>query len=176
MTAVLRSTNYLSFKIPNEKDVHEYFKKVEARYWQLKHYLNFHLRTDEEILPWNTVYSKWQQSLLFISKDYVKKVPGCVSSFCKDLYNICDTFEGSIVRDSCEEFYNEFYQRNLDLQIAERIWQLDSTVFSTLKISEVLQVTQNKKRSMEYNEAESSSGKRTRHKHEFASESELGCT
>ncbi|CAB4413785.1 unnamed protein product [Rhizophagus irregularis] len=150
MTAVLRSTNFLTFKIPDNKKAHSYFKNVEARYWQLKHYLGFRLKSDEIILPWNTVYDDWRQTLVYIFKDYYKIVPSSVSAFCKDLYYICDTFEGTVVRENCEKFYNEFYQLNLDQQIAERIRQIDCTVFSS--------------------GAESSSGKRARH---FAPESEL---
>ncbi|CAG8636568.1 11834_t:CDS:2 [Funneliformis mosseae] len=134
MTAVLRSTNFLTFKIPDNKKAHSYFKNVEARYWQLKHYLGFRLKTDEIILPWNTVYDDWRQTLAYIFKDYYKIVPSSVSAFCKDLYYICDTFEapsyGKIVK-----------------------------MFSERTISEVLRMS-NKKRLVE---AESSSGKRARH-------------
>src|ERR1044072_8678677 len=105
MTAVLRPTNFLSYKIPPKEKLHEYFKKVEARYWQLKHYLSFRLKAKETILPWNTVFDDWQQSLYFIFKDYAKKAPSPVSGFCKDLYNICETFEGSIIRQGCKTFY-----------------------------------------------------------------------
>ncbi|CAI2184440.1 9833_t:CDS:2 [Funneliformis geosporum] len=170
MTAVLRSTNFLSFKISADKTVHAYFKNVEARYWQLKHYLSFRLKSDEIILPWNTVYDDWRLSLVYIFKDYSKIVPSSLSAFCKDLYNICDTFEGNVVRETCENLYNEFYELNLDVQINERIRQIDSTVFSEHKISEVLRMSSNKKRSVECNEAESSNGKRTRH---VAPESEI---
>ncbi|KAF0367611.1 hypothetical protein F8M41_013544 [Gigaspora margarita] len=148
MTAVLRSTSFLNYKIPGEEKVHNYFKIVEARYWQLKHYLSLRLKTDEHILPWNTVYNDWQQSLGFIIKDYAKKVPNSVSSFCNDLYNVCDTFEGSTVRQSCEKFYHEFYQRNIDLQIAERHRLLETTIFSERKFTEFMQ-TLSKKRTDE---------------------------
>lgn len=74
MTAVLRSTNFLTFKIPDNKKAHSYFKNVKARYWQLKHYLGFRLKSDEIILPWNTVYDDWRQTLVYIFKDYYKIV------------------------------------------------------------------------------------------------------
>ncbi|CAG8554181.1 1006_t:CDS:10 [Funneliformis caledonium] len=157
------SVKYGVSKIPEEEEVHEYFKRIEARYWQLKHYLSFRLKVEETISPWSTVYSDWQQSLRFIFKDYGKNVPGSVSGFCKDLYNICETFEGSIVRQGCKKFYDEFYQRHIDLQIAERLRILDSTIFSENKISEVLRIS-SKKRIVEDNEESSSSSeKRIRH-------------
>lgn len=109
MTAVLRSTNFLTFKIPDNKKAYSYFKNVEARYWQLKHYLGFRLKSDEIILPWNTVYDDWRQTLVYIFKDYYKIVPSSVSAFYKDLYYICDAFEGTVIRENCEKFYNEFY-------------------------------------------------------------------
>ncbi|RIA85177.1 hypothetical protein C1645_782445 [Glomus cerebriforme] len=162
MTANLRSIKYLEFKVPADKDSHVYFKKTEAQYWQLKHYLSFRLKTDEKVLPWTAVFDDWKKSLSLISKDSVKKIPGCISSFCNDLYNICNTFEGSIVQKSCEDLYNEFYERNLDQQITERIRQLDLTIFSDRKFSEFLR-NESQKRLMDDNESEPSSGKRTRH-------------
>ena len=112
MTAALRTSKFLGFKIHSEEtNVHDYFTKTEARYWQLKHYLNFRLKEDEKISPWNTVNDDWQRSLLFIFKDYGKKVPPCVSSFCKELYNISNTFEGAIVRESCEISMKNFTKR-----------------------------------------------------------------
>ncbi|CAG8596480.1 9915_t:CDS:2 [Ambispora leptoticha] len=137
MTAVLRNTNLLSYKIPDDEKTHEYFKKVEARYWQLKQYLDFRLKADASILLWSTVYNDWKQ----------------------DLYNICDTFEDV---QSCEKFYNEFYQRNIDLQFAERRRLLESTIFSERKFTEFLEAS-SKKRIGEDIEDASSEEKRVRH-------------
>ncbi|CAB4408684.1 unnamed protein product [Rhizophagus irregularis] len=89
------------------------------------------------------------------------KAPGCITVFCKDLLEICETFEGSIIRQSCEDLYGEFYQRNLDKQISERIRLLDSTIFSERKFSEFLRNNSSKKRDNE--ESSSSSEKRIRH-------------
>ncbi|CAG8609275.1 6247_t:CDS:2 [Diversispora eburnea] len=162
MTAVLRSTTFLNYKVTTKEKVHDYFNNIEARYWQLKHYLSFRLKTDEQILSWNTVYNDWQQSLVFIIKNNTKNAPNSISSFCKDLYNICDTFEGVIVRQSCEKFYNEFYQRNIDLQFAERRRLLESTIFSEQKFTEFLEAS-SKKRIREDIEDASSNEKRVRH-------------
>ncbi|CAG8486415.1 2537_t:CDS:2, partial [Funneliformis caledonium] len=161
MTAVLRSKTYLDFKVPNKKYTYVYFKMVEAQFWQLKHYLGFRLKNDDIILPWSVVYDDWQVSLNRIAQNTIKKIPGCITVFCKELLNICNTFEGSEIRQRCEELYDDFYQRNLDKQIAERIRLLDTTVFSEHKFSEFLRAS-SKKRTGENNEA-SSSGKRVRH-------------
>ncbi|CAB5317284.1 unnamed protein product [Rhizophagus irregularis] len=171
MTAVLRTKTYLDFKANNETNTYVYFKMVEARFWQLKHYLGFRLKTDEIILPWSTVYCDWQTSLKRIAQNTIKKFPGCITVFCKDLLDICNTFEGSEVRKKCEDLYNEFYQRHLDKQIAERIRILDSTVFSERKFSEFLRNTSDKKRIGEDNEvASSSSEKRIRLEEDVPSE------
>src|SRR5437763_7727346 len=79
MAAMLRSTMFLHYKVPTREKVHEYFKNVGARHWQLKHYLSFRLKTDEQLLPWNTVYNDWQQSLVFIFKNYTKSVSNSIS-------------------------------------------------------------------------------------------------
>ncbi|RHZ72312.1 hypothetical protein Glove_243g9 [Diversispora epigaea] len=179
MTAVLRSTHFLSYKIPDEEKTHEYFKKVEARYWQLKQYLDFRLKTDASIVPWSTVYYDWKQSLIFIFKDYAKNVPSSISSFCRDLYYICDTFEGVIVRQSCEKFYNEFYQRNIDLQLTERRRHLESTIFSEQKFTEFLEVSSKKRIGEDIEDASSSNEKRVRHNEynvdDFVPESPRNC-
>lgn len=164
MTAVLRTKTYLGYTISEENLTHIYFKAVEAQFWQLKHYLWFRLKSDQTILPWSTVYNDWQKSLNLIAKNSIKKAPGCITVFCKDLLEICETFEGSAVKQSCEELYNEFYQRNLDKQISERIRQLDLTIFSKRKLSELLRNVSSKKRIGEDNEVSSSSSeKRIRH-------------
>ncbi|CAG8771904.1 477_t:CDS:1, partial [Funneliformis caledonium] len=100
MTAVLRSKTYLGYKVPEENHTHSYFKVVEAQFWQLKHYLGFRLNSDELIIPWSTVYDDWQKSLNLIAKNCIKKAPGCITVFCKDLLEIYETFEGSIIRQS----------------------------------------------------------------------------
>ncbi|CAI2195455.1 6346_t:CDS:2, partial [Funneliformis geosporum] len=163
MTAVLRSKTYLDFKVPNEQNIYVYFKSVEARFWQLKHYLAFRLKNDDTILPWSVVYDDWQVSLNRIAQNTIKKIPGCITAFCKDLLNICNTFEGSEIRQRCEELYDDFYQRNLDKRIAERIRLLDTTVFSEHKFSEFLRAS-GKKRTGENNEA--SSGEKRFQSHE----------
>jgi hypothetical protein len=145
MTAVLRSKTYLGYKVPEKYHTHSYFKVVEAQFWQLKHYLGFRLNSDESIVPWSTVYDNWQKSLTCITKN-IKKAPGCITAFCKDLLEICETFEGSIIRQSCKDLYGKFYQRNLDKQISERIRLLDSTIFSECKFSKFLQNNSSKKR------------------------------
>ncbi|RGB30810.1 hypothetical protein C1646_671405 [Rhizophagus diaphanus] len=132
---VLRSKTYLGYKVPEENYTHSYFKVVEAQFWQLKHYLGFCLNSDELIIPWSTVYDDWQKSLNLIAKNCIKKAPGCITVFCKDLLEIYETFEGSIIKQSCEDLYGEFYQRNLNKQISERIRLLDSTIFSERKFS-----------------------------------------
>ena len=172
MTAVLRSSKYLDFKVSEIHNINAYFKVIDASSWQLKHYLSFRLKNDDEILPWATVYDDWQTSLNFILQNCTKKIPTCITSFCKDLLNICKTFEGSAVRENCEKLYNDFYQLNLDKHleknIVERIRLLNSTIFSERNYSEFLQTTC-KKRIGE--EASSSDEKRIRRE-----EPELVCT
>lgn len=141
--------------LPEEYHTHSYFKRIEANFWQLKHYLNFRLKNDEIIVPWNIVYDDWKSSLNLISRSSIKKIPSSITSFCKELLEICETFEGSAVRQSCEEFYNEFYQLNLDKQITERIKVLDTSIFSDRKSSKLLRNASNKKRSSESNKASS---------------------
>ncbi|CAG8621377.1 1146_t:CDS:10 [Ambispora gerdemannii] len=164
MTAVLRTKAYLGYTVPEENNTHIYFKKAEAQFWKLKHYLEFRLKSDEIILPWSTVYNDWQNSLNLIAKNSIRKAPGCITIFCKDLLEICKTFEGFTIRKSCEELYNEFYQLSLDKQISERIRLLDSTIFTERKFSEFLRNASSKKRIGEDNEeASSSSEKRVRY-------------
>ncbi|CAG8720907.1 10008_t:CDS:2, partial [Cetraspora pellucida] len=170
MTAVLRSLKFLEFKVSTSENIpHSYFKEVSAQNWQLKHYLSFRLRIDEIILPWSTVYNEWQQSLEFISKNLNKTIPGCVSSFCVELQKICDTFEGAIVLQGCEKFYEEFYQRSIDLQIAERRRLLETTIFSEQKFTEFLQASGQKRIMEDIEDAASSNEKRVCHNvlHEF---------
>ncbi|CAI2189703.1 17532_t:CDS:2 [Funneliformis geosporum] len=161
MTAVLRSNKYLDFRASEEHNIYIYFKVVDAKFWQLKHYLSFRLKNDDTISPWFNVYDDWQASLNFILQNYIKKIPTCITSFCKELLDICETFEGSAVRKNCEKLYNDFYQLNLDKHleknIVERIRLLDSTIFSERNYSDFLC----KKRIGE--ESSSSDEKRIRH-------------
>ncbi|CAG8505214.1 11468_t:CDS:2 [Dentiscutata heterogama] len=164
MTVVLRSLKFLEFKIStSEKIPYSYFKEVSAQHWQLKHYLSFRLRNDEPILSWSTIYNEWRQSLEFISKNLNKTIPGCVSSFCVELLKICDTFEGAMVLRGCEKFYEEFYQRSIDLQIAERRRLLETTIFSEQKFTEFLQASGQKRIVEDIEEAASSNEKRVCH-------------
>ncbi|CAI2188362.1 7205_t:CDS:2, partial [Funneliformis geosporum] len=147
MTAVLRTNKYFNFVVSNrEEDVNDYFMKVEAQNWQLKHYLNYRLKNESIILPWLTVYEDWKRSLGIIKNNTYKKVPGCISGFCNELLNIYNTFEGSIVLKSCEQWYDTFYERNFDLQLAERIKELEKSIldvekdiFSSQKMTNLLQ-------------------------------------
>ncbi|CAG8551763.1 10049_t:CDS:10, partial [Dentiscutata erythropus] len=151
MTSVLKSLKFLEFKvITSGKTSYFYFKEVSAQHWQLKHYLSFRLKNDETILPWSTIYNEWQQSLEFISKNLNKTIPGCVSSFCVELLKICDTFE-------------EFYQRSIDLQIAERRRLLETTIFSEQKFTEFLQASGQKRIVEDIEDAASSNEKRVCH-------------
>ncbi|CAG8667741.1 8408_t:CDS:1, partial [Paraglomus occultum] len=136
----------LNFKVSDEYNICTYFKEAKAKFWQLKHYLSFRLKNDETILPWAVVYNDWQTSLDCITKNYLKKFPTSIVTFCRELLHICEkTFEGSAVQKGCETMYNEFYQLNLDKHIEkniiERIWLLDSTIFSEHSYSEFLQAT-----------------------------------
>ncbi|CAG8634550.1 3235_t:CDS:2, partial [Diversispora eburnea] len=130
MTAVLRTKAYLGYTVPEENNTHIYFKKAEVQFWQFKHYLEFRLKSDKIILPWSTVYNDWQKSLNLIVKNSIRKTPSCITVFCKDLLEICKTFEGYAIKKSCEKLYNKFYQLSLDKQISERIRLLDSTIFT----------------------------------------------
>ncbi|CAG8713044.1 15419_t:CDS:10, partial [Dentiscutata erythropus] len=134
----------------------------QARNWQLKHYLSYRLKTDENILPWDTVYSDWQKSLNLVIKDCAKIVPKTVSGFCKDLVNVCDTFEGSVVRQSCENLYTEFYQRNVDSQIVERHRLLEATIFSEQNFAEFMQSLNKKRIGEDIGKDSSSDEKRAR--------------
>ncbi|CAG8635693.1 1870_t:CDS:10 [Funneliformis caledonium] len=162
MTAVLRSVKFLNFTAPTSENTHSYFNKVPSQYWQLKHYLSFCLKNDEVILPWSTVYDAWQTSLNFISKNCNKRFPGCVSSFCTELCNICNTYEGSVVLENCEKFYEEFYQRSIDLQFAERLRLLEFTIFSEHNLTKYLRKSDKKRIGEDNEEPSSFSEKRIR--------------
>ncbi|CAG8702429.1 9041_t:CDS:2, partial [Funneliformis caledonium] len=132
MTATLRTTKYMHYTLPDnigeETIVNEYFKKVEAQYWQLKHYLNYRLRNERVIIPWVQIYVDWLQSLKNIRETNYKGIPGCVSSLCIELLNVTNSFEGVSVLESCMRWYNKFYERNFVLQFAERVRQLETDI------------------------------------------------
>nr|CAG8542006.1 5713_t:CDS:2 [Entrophospora candida] len=141
MTAILRSTKYLQFKVPSTfQGVHSYFKEIEAQNWQLKHYLSFRLSNDIIIMPWSTVVVDWENSLSRISKNNTKHslIPSSITTFCSELISIKNSFEGKSVLEHCKNFYDEFYDRNIDLQFSERIEKLERTIFSSNKVTEVL--------------------------------------
>ncbi|CAG8784816.1 33292_t:CDS:2, partial [Racocetra persica] len=121
-------------------------------------FLEFKISTSEKI-----PYSYFKESLEFISKNLNKTIPGCVSSFCVELLKICDTFEGAMVLRGCEKFYEEFYQRSIDLQIAERRRLLETTIFSEQKFTEFLQASGQKRIVEDIEEAASSNEKRVCH-------------
>jgi hypothetical protein len=75
MTATLRSNIHVHFFAPDYLEVNNYFKKVGAQDWKLKHYLNYHLETEDIIPTWTTVYEDWIDSLNIISKINHKKFP-----------------------------------------------------------------------------------------------------
>ena len=44
-----------------------------------------------------------------------------------------NTFEGSAVLESCQQWYDTFYERNFDLQFAERVKQLEKSILNVEK-------------------------------------------
>ncbi|CAI2182668.1 12333_t:CDS:2, partial [Funneliformis geosporum] len=152
MTAVLRTRTYLNFKVSdNDKDVNDYFREVEAQYWQLKHYLNHRLENENVIRPWTEIYEDWRKSLEIIKKNKYRKIPDCVCALCNDLLDISETFEGDSVLQSCKRWYNTFYDRNFDFQLAERGQELETSImqqeeraFSSQKKSELFYKVTNK--------------------------------
>jgi hypothetical protein len=114
--------------------------KLWINFGNLKHYLSFRLKSDESTLPWSTVYNEWQKFLDFIAKNSNKKFTGSVSSFYTKLRNICNG-NRSIVLKNCKKLYEKFYQRSIDLQIAERIRLLETTIFSEQKFLEFLRTS-----------------------------------
>ncbi|CAG8658021.1 10211_t:CDS:2 [Funneliformis caledonium] len=155
MTATLRSTKHLQFVSPNFEDVHFYFKNVEAQNWRLKHYLHYRLKQDKSILSWMKVYDDWKKSLNVIIKNGTKKIPGSVRTFCADLLDIDETFEGSVVLQSCKDIYEDFYDQNLEIQISDRVQELEKSLFSSQKISNHFRkITRGKKRSHNDNDKE----------------------
>ncbi|RHZ79259.1 hypothetical protein Glove_150g88 [Diversispora epigaea] len=170
MTAILRSNKYLQFFIPeNFEGVNDYFKDVKAQNWKLKHYLNYRLENEEEILTWTEIYKDWKDSLEIITKNNYKNVPGCICSFCKDLLDI-DTFEGSSVLRGCIEWYNDLYDRRFDLKFADRIQLLETTIFSSQKISELLRTSSKNRRLQGDNEAGPSEKRSRRDKNDQENE------
>jgi len=73
MTTILRTKTYLHFKLSDsDKNINDYFRKVEAQYWQLKHYLNYHLENKNVIPSWTEIYEDWQNALKIIKKTNLK--------------------------------------------------------------------------------------------------------
>ena len=99
-------------------------------------------------------------------------------AFAKIYITFCETFEGSFVRQGCKKFYDEFYQRHIDLQIAKRLRILESIIFSEHKISEVLRISSKKRTVDDNEESSSSSEKRIRHEEYYVDNfvPELLCT
>jgi hypothetical protein len=147
MTAVLRSRLHLNYLVPvKEKDINDYFKKVEARNWQLKHYLNHRLKTESEIQTWVTVYDDWMRSLRIINENKFRNAPSSICAFCHELLKISNTYEGSLVLKTSMKWYEDFYEQNFNLQFTERTKQLEEdileaekNIFSNHKIAELLQ-------------------------------------
>ncbi|CAG8622451.1 6607_t:CDS:2 [Ambispora leptoticha] len=145
MTAVLRSNKYMDFKASEIHNINTHFKVVDAGSWQLKHYLSFRLKTMSQFHHGSPFTTIGKTRRILFCKIILKKIPTCITSFCKELLNVCETFEGSAVRENCEKLYNNFYQLNLDKHIekniVERIRLLDSTIFSERSYSGFLQAT-----------------------------------
>ncbi|CAG8611922.1 14125_t:CDS:2 [Ambispora leptoticha] len=137
MSATLRSNVHVNFLAPDYLDVNDYFKKVD-----------------------------WIGSLNIISKTNHKKIPVSVISFCKGLKNF-STFEGESILERCKEWYHNFYERYCDLQLTERVQHIEEKIYSSQKLSELLQgTTIIKKRSYDDNDdnkAGPSNEKRSRH-------------
>ncbi|CAG8457559.1 17314_t:CDS:2 [Acaulospora morrowiae] len=176
MTATLRSNIYVHFLAPDYLDINDYFKKVDAQYWKLKHYINYRLETESIIPAWTTVYEDWVDSLDMIAKTNHKKVPSSISSFCNELTNF-NTFEGETILERCKEWYHNFYERYCDLQLAEKVQRIEEkiytsqkAIYSSQKLSELLQGTTDikKRRSQDDdddNKAGPSNEKRSRHEY-----------
>jgi len=121
------------------------------------------LKNESTILPWLTVYEDWARSLRIIENNTYKNIPGCICSFCHELLNINNTFEDSAALKSCQQWYDNFYERNFDLQFAERVKQLEENIFSSQKMSELLQNNCVLGKRIIASEGEASDGKRIRY-------------
>jgi len=159
MTATLRSNIHTRFLAPDHLDINDYFKKTSAQDWKLKHYLNYHLKSENIIPTWSTVYNDWVDSLNIIIKN--KKSPGSIVSFCKELINF-STFEGESVLVHGEEWYRNFYDRYCDLQLSERVKHIEEKIYSSIKLSDLLENTTSKKRSQNNDDDNKSNEKRSR--------------
>jgi hypothetical protein len=141
MTATLRSHKYSDFRAPAEiEGVSYYFREVEAHEWKLKHYLNHRLEREDVLPSWTKVYKDWQESIENIKRNNYKNVPGSISSFCKDLLDV-NSFEGSSILNSCREWYIDFYDRNHDLKLSERVHKQETTISSFQNMSNLLRNT-----------------------------------
>ncbi|CAG8675691.1 10641_t:CDS:10 [Funneliformis mosseae] len=97
--------------------------------------------------------------LQFMSPNFedngTKKIPGSVRTFCADLLDIDETFEGSVVLQSCKDIYEDFYDQNLEIQISDKVQELEKSLFSSQKISNHFRkITRGKKRSHNDNDKE----------------------
>ncbi|CAI2183056.1 15220_t:CDS:2 [Funneliformis geosporum] len=177
MTATLRSNIYSRFLAPGELNVNDYFKNVGAQDWSLKSYLNYRLEAESITPTWTDVYDCWKDSLetITIKNTNHTKVPSSVKHFCKELINF-NTFERETVLEQCMDWYNNFYERYCDLQLTERVQHIEEKIYSSQKLSEMLQGTTNKKRPQDEtndNEAGSSNGKRITYQDESQILSEM---
>ncbi|CAG8609649.1 18794_t:CDS:10 [Acaulospora morrowiae] len=148
MTAILRSNKYSSVKAPKAYNTHIYFRNVEAEFWQLKNYLDFRLKNDSKISPWDVVFDEWQSSLDILTNDFLGKFPLSIITFCRELHDISKSFEGHVVELTCKDIYTDFYKLNADKSIIERIELVGSSIFIERTLSELLQ----SKKQLENNE------------------------
>ncbi|CAG8499081.1 5819_t:CDS:10 [Funneliformis mosseae] len=124
----------------------------------------YRLETENITPTWTDVLNGWKDSLeAMINTNHIR-VPNSVKHFCKELLNF-NTFEGETVLERCMKWYNNFYERYCDLQLAERVQHIEEKIYSSQKLSEMLQGTENKKRPQDDtndNEAGPSNEKRSR--------------
>ncbi|RIA85618.1 hypothetical protein C1645_830510 [Glomus cerebriforme] len=109
MTAILRATKYKHYTLPD----------------------SIGEETNVQI------YEDWLQSLKNIRGTNHKGIPSCVSSLCIELLNVINSFEGASVLESCMRWYNKFYERNFELQFAERFLYSQRMAGLTNEFSEV---------------------------------------
>ncbi|RGB39161.1 hypothetical protein C1646_664841 [Rhizophagus diaphanus] len=69
------------------------------------------------------------------------KVPGYISSLCDELLDATNSFGDASDLESCMQWYNKFYGRDVDLQFVERVRQLETDIlycnFSSRKMAEL---------------------------------------
>jgi hypothetical protein len=76
-----KANKNLNFKVSGKYNICTYFKEVEVKFWQLKHYLGFRLKDYKIILPWPAIYNDWQTLLDHIIKNYFKKFSASIVVF-----------------------------------------------------------------------------------------------